>query len=158
MAKKSDFFFPDRIVNGQFVTSTVKELMRHYEETGEQLEVCIRPRRNYTSQPQRGWYRGMIIRMAAIEMRRRKIESPSGGLITDEEVHQMMAQKFLRVSVHDTETGECFGDRTLSTSEITAGRMAEYCEEVRAWCREHLDLDIPDPERFSGQLADDVDH
>ena len=73
--------------------------------------------------------------------------------ITDEQVHQMLAQRFLRESVLiDEETGECM-DIVLSTggSDMTAGRMADYCEECRAWARETLDLDIPDPEQVAGR-------
>lgn len=151
MAKKTDLFYPDRVVNGQLVSRAARETLRELED--QQVEWCIRPRRNYTSHPQRGWYRGIIIRMITIELRARGIRGPHGGPITDEQVHQMLAQRFLRESVLiDEETGECM-DIVLSTggSDMTAGRMADYCEECRAWARETLDLDIPDPEQVAGR-------
>jgi len=151
MAKKTDLFYPDRVVNGQLVSRAVRELMRELED--QQVEVCIRPRRNYTSHPQRGWYRGIIIRMITIELRGRGVNGPHGGPITDEQVHKMLAQRFLRESVLlDEETGE-YMEVVLSTSEITAARMAEYCDQVRKWAWDTLDLKIddPDPDRVAGR-------
>jgi hypothetical protein len=143
MAKKTDVFYPDRVTDGRFVTHAVKELMRELE--GIQCEVCIRPRRNYTSNPQRRYYRGVCIRLLAMTMRESAINGPHGGPITDEQVHEMCAQRWLRRTVViSTETGECM-DIVMSTSNLTTGEMTEYIEHVRKWAMDTLDLDIPDP-------------
>jgi hypothetical protein len=76
MAKKTDVFYADRVTDGRFVTSAVKELMREME--GKQCEVCIRPRRNYTSNPQRRYYRGVCIRLLAMTMRESGIKHHVG--------------------------------------------------------------------------------
>jgi len=143
MAKKSDIFYPDRVVNGQLVTRPVRDLLRSLE--GQQVEVCIRPRRAYTSQPQMRYYRGVVIRLLAMCMRDHGTESPSGGPITDEEVHQMLAGRFLKETVQiDPETGECM-DLVISTSKATSAQMTQYIEDVRKWALKVFDLDIPDP-------------
>jgi hypothetical protein len=143
MAKKTDVFYPDRVTDGRFVTHAVKELMRELE--GSQCEVCIRPRRNYTSNPQRRYYRGVCIRLLAMTMRESGINGPHGGPITDEQVHEMCAQRWLRRTVViSTETGECM-DIVMSTSNLTTGEMTEYIDHVRKWAMDTLDLDIPDP-------------
>ena len=142
-AKKTDVFYSERITDGRFVTSAVKELMREME--GKQCEVCIRPRRNYTSNGQRKYYRGVCIRLLAMTMRESGINGPHGGPITDEQVHEMCAQRWLRRTVViSTDTGECM-DIVMSTSNLTTGEMTEYIEHVRKWAMDTLDLDIPDP-------------
>ena len=147
-AKKTDVFYSDRIVDGRFVTRPVLELMRELENA--QIEVCIRPRRNYTSNPQRRYYRGVCIRLMAMTMRANGINGPHGGPITDEQVHEMCAQRWLRRTVLiDSSTGECM-DIVVSTSNLTTGEMTEYIEQVRQWAMETLALDIPDP----GQAGD----
>ena len=149
MAKKTDLFFPDRVVNGQFVTRQVKDLMRSLENC--QVEVCIRPRRSYTSLPLMRYYRGVVIRLLAMCMRDHGTESPSGGPITDEEVHQMMTGRFLKETVLiDPETGECM-DVVISTSKATNARMWQYIDDVRKWALKVFDLDIPDP-REAGDI------
>ncbi len=143
MAKKTDVFYADRIVGGRFVTRPVLDLMRELEDA--QVEVCIRPRRNYTSNPQRRYYRGVCIRLLAMTMRSNGVNGPHGGPITDEQVHEMCAGRWLRRTVLiDPSTGECM-DIVVSTSNLTTGEMTEYIEQVRQWAMETLALDIPDP-------------
>ena len=142
-AKKTDVFYGDRIVNGHFVTRPVLDLMRQLENA--QVEVCIRPRRNYTSNPQRRFYRGVCIRLLAMTMRESGINGPHGGPITDEQVHEMCAQRWLRRTVLvNPDTGECM-DVVMSTSALTTGEMTEYIEAIRAWGLDVFGLDIPDP-------------
>lgn len=143
MSKKTDVFYADRVTNGSFVTSAVKEILRELE--GKQVEICVRPRRNYTSGSQRKYYRGVCIRLLAMTMRESGINGPHGGPITDEQVHEMCAQRWLRRTVViSTDTGECM-DIVMSTSNLTTGEMTEYIEHVRKWAMDTLDLDIPDP-------------
>lgn len=143
MAKKSDLFFPDRVVNGQLVTPMAKQTMRELE--GQQVEWCIRPRRNYTSLKQSRYYRGVCIALLGSTMRGLGVNGPHGGPITDEQVHQMCAQRWLRKTVLiNPDTGECM-DIIQSTAKLTTGEMTEYIEAIRAWARETFELDIPDP-------------
>lgn len=131
MAKKVDPFYPDRIEKGQFVTRAVKQLMQQLE--GAQVEVCIRKKRNYTTHSQRGYYWGVVIFLISERMRSDGVTGRFGGPITDQEVHELMACKFLRFSVCiDVETGECI-DLVKSTSELTVGEMADYITQVMAW-------------------------
>lgn len=143
MGKKSDVFWPDRIVDGKFVTRPVLELMRQYNDC--QVEVCIRPRRSYTSLPQMRYYRGVCIALLASTMRGNGINGPHGGPITDEQVHEMCAARWLRRTVLiSPDTGECM-DIVVSTSKLTTAEMTDYIEQIRQWASEVLALDIPDP-------------
>ena len=133
MAKKAkrDAFYPERVEQGHFVTRPVLQLLRSFE--GKQVEVCIREKRYYTTQPQRGYYWGVVIFLIAERMRSDGVTGRLGGPITDQEVHELMACKFLRFSVCiDFDTGECI-DLVKSTSELTVGEMADYITQVIAW-------------------------
>lgn len=143
MAKRHDIFYPDRVVNGAFVTRAVRELMREFED--QQVEVCIRPRRARTSLPQHRYYRGVVVAMLVQEMRNQGVQGLHGGPITREQVHQMMAMKFLRDSVCiNEETGECI-DVVKSTADLTTAEMAQFVDWVRDWAYEVFGLEIPDP-------------
>lgn len=142
MAKKTDIFYSDRIVNGQFVTPSVKALLRELED--QQVEVCIRSRRSYTSLPQMRYYRGVCIALLGATMRGHGVNGPHGGPITDEQIHQMMAQRWLRKTILiNPETGEGM-DIIQSTAKLTTAEMTEYIETIRAWALEVFDLHIPD--------------
>ena len=148
MAKKTDIFLPDRIVEGRFVTARVKALLHDME--GQQVEVCIRPRRSYTSVPQHRYYRGVVVAMIGDHLRANGIDGPHGGPITDEQVHQMLAQRFLRSTILiDADTGECM-DIVRSTAALTTAEMGDYWDQARGWAADTLGLFIPDPEQAAG--------
>lgn len=145
MAKKTDLFHPDRVVNGQLVTPMYKQTMRELE--GMQVEWCIRPRRRYTSNQQHRYYRGVCIALLGAHMRGLGVTGPHAGPITDEQVHQMAAQRWLRKTILiNPDTGECM-DVVQSTASLTTGEMTEYVEAIRAWAMETFALDIPDPDQ-----------
>lgn len=147
-AKKTDIFYPDRIVDGKFVTRPVLDLMRDLNDC--QIEVCIRPFRPRTSLKQHRYYRRMVIELLVETMRGHGVTGPHGGPITHEQVHQMMAQRFLRESVLlDEETGE-YMDIVKSTADLTTGEMVSFVEAVRDWAYETFGLDIPDPDPDHG--------
>lgn len=138
---KRDAFYPERIEGGRFVTRAVNQLMRQYE--GKQVEVCIREKRYYTSNPQRGYYWGVVVFLIGERMRSDGVTGPYGGPITDQEVHELLAAKFLRVSVCvNPETGEC-EDYVKSTSRLTVREMGEYLERVIAWAAETFVREVP---------------
>lgn len=148
MAKKTDIFLPDRIVEGRFVTARVKALLHDME--GCNVEVCIRPRRSYTSVPQHRYYRGVVVAMIGDHLRAHGIDGPHGGPITDEQVHAMLAHRFLRATVLiDPDTGECM-DIVKSTAALTTAEISDYWDQVRKWAAETLGLFIPDPEQAKG--------
>ena len=91
---KRDAFYPERIEGGRFVTRAVNQLIRQYE--GKQVEVCIREKRYYTTNPQRGYYWGVVVFLIGERMRSDGVTGPYGGPITDQEVHELLAAKFLR--------------------------------------------------------------
>lgn len=149
MARKTDVFWPDRIVEGRFVTRDVKALMHDLE--GKQVEVCIRPRRSYTSVPQHRYYRGVVVAMIGDHLRAHGVNGPHGGPITDEQVHQMLAQRFLRKTIIlDPDTGECM-DIVMSTADLPSSAMSDYWDQARQWAAETLDLFIPDPDQAAGK-------
>lgn len=143
MAKrKTDVFWPDRVEGGKLVTRPVLQILRELE--GAQVEVCIRPRRNYTTLNQHRYYRGCVIHLLADAMRDHGVTGRWGGPITDDEAHQMMAAMFLKVTVIlDAETGEC-ADIPLSTADATTAQMSQFVDSVKLFARERYGLEIPE--------------
>lgn len=136
MARKGDIFFPDRIVDGHFVTPQVLNLIAELED--KQVEVCIRERRDYGGLPHHRYYRGRVIALMGERMR------DLGNEITDQELHKKMARLFLVRTVKNEEGH--YEDRVTSTADLSVAEFAFYIDQVREWARENLDLDLPDPE------------
>lgn len=144
MAKKTDIFYPDRVTNGQFVTAAVKQVLRELE--GQQVEVCVRPRRNYTSNLQHRYYRGLVLREIVNEIRAQGQTRPNGSPFTEPYMHELLAHKFLLETVLIDETTGEYMERVKSTTELTAGEMAAYVDAVRKWAFDTFNLEIPDPD------------
>lgn len=137
MARKGDIFFPDRIVDGHFVTPQVLNLIAELED--KQVEVCIRERRDYGGLPMHRFYRGRVIAMIGEYLREQ------GNDITNQEVHKEMAGMYLRRTVLDEEGN--WVEKVTSTADLTAGDFAAYIEKVREHARFHYDLEIPDSDQ-----------
>lgn len=129
--KKLEAFLPDRIEKGMPVTRAVLQLLRSFE--GQQVEICIRAKRWYTTDPQRRYYRGVVIPFVAERMRDDGWVGPFKGPITDEEVHEILGTMFLRFSVCvNPNSGETL-DKKLSTTELTITEMSAYIENIKTW-------------------------
>lgn len=67
-----------------------------------------------------------------------------GEQYTNEDAHEMLKWKFLRVSVINQKTGEVIGERIRSTTNLTTVQMVKYCEDCRNWLAE-FGVIVPDP-------------
>lgn len=129
--RKRDAWYSDRIENGLPVTRAVLQLFRSFE--GKQVEISCRGKRYYTTQPQRGYYWGVVIFLIGERMRADGVTGRWSGPITDQEVHELMSEAFLRRSTCiNFETGECL-EYTVSTTDLTVAEMSEYIERVMKW-------------------------
>ena len=62
-----------------------------------------------------------------------------------EEVHAVMGSMFLGKDVVNKNTAEVV-HLSRSTRELTTEEMSVYCETLRDFAREYLDVEIPDPD------------
>lgn len=105
---------------------------------GAQVEVAINVRRTVRSLKQSAWYWGVIVEA---------ISDHTG--YTPDEVHEFLKAKFIpkKLAVCDG-NGEVVDEYVLggSTRKMNTVQFGEYCESVRRWAAETLDVNIPDPE------------
>ena len=101
-----------------------------------QLEVTIK--RASRSLQQNSWYWGVIVELIA---------EYTG--YTPDEVHEFLKAKFIpkRLAIADA-NGEVVDEYVLggSTRKMNTLQFGEYCEQIRIWAAETLDVNIPDPE------------
>jgi endo-beta-N-acetylglucosaminidase D len=68
---------------------------------------------------------------------------------TPDEIHEIYKAKFLpkRLAVSDG-NGEIKGEFVIggTTTKLSTAEFADYCDRIRQWAAEALDVIIPDPE------------
>lgn len=65
-----------------------------------------------------------------------------GCELTDEDCHEMLKLKFLRLTVVDPGTGEIIGERTRSTTELNIEEFSEYLEKCIAYLSETFGIEV----------------
>lgn len=101
-----------------------------------------RPRR---SDRQNRYYWPCFVQPFAAWMRQQ------GNDVTDEQAHDILKHRFLRVTIaHDA--GE-FGvhEYTRSTTELDTGEFNEYLDRCAAWLAEFCGIVVPSPDEYREQ-------
>lgn len=103
---------------------------------GEVLVTVARARAT-RSLSQNAWYWGVIVEL---------ISEHTG--YTPDEVHELLKAKFIpkKLAVQDG-NGEIKGEFVIggSTQKLNKLTFGEYCEAIRQWAAQDLDIVIPDP-------------
>lgn len=103
-----------------------------------QLEVIVRRLLAARNARQNRWYWSQVVGLTA---------KHTG--YTADEMHDIFKMKFIpkRLAICDG-NGEVFDEYVLggSTRKMTTKDFAEYCDAIRQWAAETLDVDIPDPD------------
>lgn len=99
--------------------------------------IIIKKKGKRSSQANR-YYWGVIIKEATIRIRQ------LGNRVNEDVVHEFFKMKFNQEMVVNADGVliEGFGG---STTELNKEEFFEYCTNIREWCREWLDIDIPEP-------------
>lgn len=139
----STAFHFSRIEGGQFTSRRVRQLIAQLE--GQSVEVMVRKRRSYRTNSANAYYWGVVVAMIGNHLRQHGLTGPHGGPITDEQVHELLAAKFLRESVLiNPDTGE-YVEVVKSTKTLTKSEFGDYVMMCKQWAAEDLSLQIPDP-------------
>jgi hypothetical protein len=105
---------------------------------GEVVEVIIRKRRSKRSDRANRWYWGCILEA---------LSEKTGH--TPDELHEYCKARFIpkRLAICDG-NGVVIDDRVVggSTTKLNREEMADFCEEIRRWAAQDLELVIPDPD------------
>jgi len=112
------------------------EAVRRFRDDQE-VEILITVRRATRSIQQNRWYWGVIVQL---------LSDHTGH--TPDEIHDLLKAKFIpkRLAVQDG-NGEVVDEYVLggSTRKMSTAEFGEYCEAIRAWAFEKLDVQIPGP-------------
>jgi hypothetical protein len=107
---------------------------------GKPVKVTIEQVRSQHSQKQRGWYRAVII--PAIQ---EGLQETQGLYLDADQVHWWLKRRFNGISIIDHQTGEEIDIVGKSTKELDTAQFVDYCERIRQFAWEFLNIHIPDP-------------
>ncbi len=112
----------------------IRDLRQLYGE----VEVIARRKRATRSDSQNKWYWGCIVE---------GISEHTG--YTPDEVHELLKAKFIpkKLAIADG-NGEIKDEFVIggTTTRLNKLEFGEYCEAIRQWAAQDLDIVIPDPE------------
>jgi hypothetical protein len=112
------------------------EQVAHIPETWE-LEIAIKRVRATRSMQQNRWYWGCLVQL---------VSDHTGYSL--EEIHDIYKAKFLpkHLALSDG-NGEVVSEFVIggSTRTLDKVQFGEYCEAIRAWAADELNVTIPDP-------------
>lgn len=104
---------------------------------GSEVEVEVTIRRASRSLNQNAWYWGVIVEA---------ISDHTG--YTADEIHELLKAKFIpkRLAVL-AGNGDIVDEFVMggSTRKMNTAEFGEYCEAIRRWAADTLDINIPDP-------------
>lgn len=113
------------------------EQISHLPEAWE-LEIAVKRVRATRSNQQNRWYWGCVVQLVA---------DHTG--YTPEEIHDIYKAKFLpkHLALADG-NGEVVAEFVIggSTRTLDKVQFGEYCERIRTWAADELNVTIPDPE------------
>ena len=103
--------------------------------------VALEPCNPQRSDPQRGWYFGVIVPVALAALR----DAGWGDVRTEDDAHRFLAAQFLAVTLRNETTGQV-RRWVRSTSDLTTEQFSAYCEDCRDLCTS-LGHFVPDPDK-----------
>lgn len=113
--------------------------------------VEVKKVRKPRSNDQNGWLWGCIYPLMLDGM------VDAGWEFTNtEQLHEFFKAQMTADEVVNKETGEIVKFPS-STSRMSTTEFSAYCEKLREYSREYLNIEIPDPDKY-WMLRDDEDH
>jgi hypothetical protein len=144
-----ELFASARIVKGRLKVRDWSRILREVARMKDG-EVLIRLERAHAtrSQQQNAWYWSQVVGQVA---------QHTG--YTADEIHEIYKAKFIPKHLAITDgNGEIRGEFVLggSTVKLDTQAFADYCERIREWAADELNVVIPDPDpawRQKGRAA-----
>lgn len=132
MSKKSEFKGLIQVMDDGtvkwFNTDLVKEFLKGH--SGERFEFVIK---KYRSMRQLKYY-WVLVHIVADHLG-----------YSDDEMHEIIKDKFLRIEYAHEETGEVFY-RVKSTKELSKIEMSDLTEKLKQWAAQSFSVNLPDPD------------
>lgn len=105
---------------------------------GKEVEVEIRKKKRYRSNPQNRFYWGVVIPSIKYAM------ESKGFIVTKDQIHELLKFKFLKGEIISVATGEVIP--TLgSTTNLSTSDFMDYITQIQVYAASELDCIIPEP-------------
>ena len=135
-------------ISGLFNVKPVFDLLRTSPDG--KYQISIKKVRKPRSNDQNGWLWGCIYPMLLDAL------NETGWEFTDsEQVHEFFKSQMTIDKVVNKHTGEII-EFPNSTSKMDTLTFATYCEKLRKYASEYLNIEIPDPDKFWKQNNNNI--
>jgi hypothetical protein len=127
------------VVNGRLKRNSnlIADALNFYE--GKEIIIKIEKAKKKRSNPQNSYYWGVIIPII------QNCLKDSGNLLSNDNTHELLRLKFLKITILANEdTGE-FIERIKSTTELTTSQFMDYIAEIQQFAAEYFGVTIPNP-------------
>ena len=126
--------------NGLF---DLKKLYEWFKQALDGIyQVEVRRVRKPRSNDQNGWLWGCIYPMLLDALL-----DAGWEFVSVEQVHEFFKAQMTKDSVVNKETGEIV-EFPSSTATMETVTFSTYCEKLREYAREYLNVEIPDPDKY----------
>ncbi len=129
--------FPITVIHGR---CDLRAFIAHITGLRGNYVITVEKESKTRTNPQNRWLWGCIYPMILDGMNNLGWE-----FVNTEEVHAAMGSMFLGKDVVNKHTAEIV-HLSRSTRDLSTEEMTLYCETLRDFAREYLDIEIPDPE------------
>jgi hypothetical protein len=138
-----------RIAEGRFTSKKLRDLVSAYE--GREVEVSIRPKRNYKADDLRAVYFTRLLPLFTDHLRKEGHEEAFRPMCA-QEVHQMVCDMFLREDTFNPDTGT-FDSSRASLAHLPRERTVEFLAQFERWLVEFHHIRIPERDAPFGLKA-----
>lgn len=129
--------------NGHFDISSLNQWFWNAPDGNYRVEITkIRRKRTLD---QNGWLFGCIYPMLL-----KALNDAGWEFVTVHQVHEFFKQQLGKQQFVNKHTGEIV-DLPCSTAEMDTVAFSTYCEQLRDYGREYLNVEIPDPDKLWNQ-------
>lgn len=113
-----------------------KEVVQAFPE--KDLLIKVERKKKKRSIQQNSYYWGVVIKLMT------QFFKGEGIVKNEDETHQILTYKFLKVVCAITDDGEVV-ERVKSTTELSTVEFEEYILNIRVWVSDFFNVDIPEP-------------
>lgn len=134
------------IINGKLDIPNRKRLVEELRQAKDCEIVLTIKKRGKRSNPQNSYYWSVII--PELKYRFREL----GNDVDDNTVHEFLKLKFNpeKIVTLEGEVIEVGG----STTDLNKSEFSDYCDRIRMWAAQTLDINIPDPNTQTQMFID----
>jgi hypothetical protein len=124
------------------------DLLRRLRDAGKKVRVTVSEYRKRRTDRQNRFYWPCFVVPFAEWLRAQEQTGPLGSLITDQEAHELLKFRFLRVTKYNPKTGEVLGDLVGSTTDLSTAGFNEYLDRCNNWLSKYCGFPHIEPKHY----------